>query len=126
MCGRSLVYVPKVPPLIKTGSEASCLPGSSCYPLLSPFIRSVPPDSSRLQHHESFGCRRLRRRSAPQTKVPNFCACINKKQNYLPTRSSCLATELCTAKVCTCRNVFQPLTTFKMLSHYRAVLPNRI
>lgn len=26
------MYAPKVPPLIKTGSEASCLPGSSCYP----------------------------------------------------------------------------------------------
>lgn len=61
------------PLLIKTGSEISCLPGSSSYPL----IRRIPPDGSNIQHHESSGCCRLRRSSAEQTRVSNsYRTCV--------------------------------------------------
>lgn len=132
VCGRSLICdltVPHPPlSLIKTGSEISCLPGSSSYP---PHPEQFPPDSSNLQHHESSGCCRLRRSSAKQMSLVFLCLCELKKTKnktiYLHIQSPGNRSDshACT-KMCIRKNVFWRIITFKMLCCYQAVLSSRV
>lgn len=68
------------PPLIKTGSEASCLPGSSCYP---PSSGAFPPTAQTLNTMNPLGAVSSDGAQLNRISLVFLCLCLNKKTIYL-------------------------------------------